>query len=271
MKKHHRWFIAAFLFILCFSSCATHLSRVPEDFTSRYIKADFSAMNSPADENGLGDTKIYLECRISDFEIIGGSIACVAEDSDKNKWLILLEEEKNALLEHYKEYENKEIVLCGRYLGYSEVKKMPSITLVKFCEISSGNIVHGMLYAVENAIENGTAKEDAEIVADLENKIIAGDLKYNNVYKEGDTIYIIMPTVEDALLYLTIGDKNFLDLWNQLCELMCKLSANEKIELNKIGRSDLHICVEIVDEDGITLYSARDGKEMLNATTVISN
>ena len=105
-------------------------NKVSQNFTDGYEKAVFSKFNSFASENGLGGTKVYLDCIIDRTSIIdtdeGKLIVGYLIDNDNNNWLALL---NGTVFVNEKEYNSvvgKPIVFCAVYDGYSATEKCPS-------------------------------------------------------------------------------------------------------------------------------------------------
>lgn len=96
------------------------------EFIDDFEKANFEKFNSPASENGLGDTLIYIDGvpieKIEDSE----SFCYIIQQSDGNKWFVLISNSSDDICE---ELLNENIRLFGTYMGYSEVYKMPAMTV----------------------------------------------------------------------------------------------------------------------------------------------
>lgn len=122
-------------------------NKVPLNFTDGYELAEFSKFNSPASENGLGGTKIYLDCVINNIRIIdtdaGGVLAGYLTDNNDNKWMSLLHVIPVVNEKEFDGIINKPIVLCGEYSGYSGTEKMPVIDLCELCVKETGEIKSG--------------------------------------------------------------------------------------------------------------------------------
>lgn len=121
-----------------------------QNFTKGFELADFSKYNSPASENGLGDTPVYINCAITKVEImdIGNdvtkAIVGYATDDGNNQWFILL---NGTILDDESTFKNiigQPLILCGIYQGYSEVKSMPHINLSKLYVKNTGNVITGI-------------------------------------------------------------------------------------------------------------------------------
>lgn len=123
-------------------------NKVPQNFTDGYEKAVFSKFNSFASENGLGGTKVYLDCIIDKTSIIdtdeGKVIVGYLIDNDNNNWIALL---NGTVFVNEKEYNNvvgKPLVFCAVYDGYSTTEKMPFIYLDELCVKETGEIKSGI-------------------------------------------------------------------------------------------------------------------------------
>jgi hypothetical protein len=119
-----------------------------QDFTKGYELAEFSKFNSPASENGLGDTPIYINCVIDNTEVmtVGEQqmILGYLTDSSGHKWMCMLNTTVFDSESNFKNIVGKDVVLCGIYSGYSSVKQMPVIELNKLYVKNTGEIKTGI-------------------------------------------------------------------------------------------------------------------------------
>lgn len=141
----------AMLITLC--ACTTTPSldaenRIPDDFTNGYEKADFDAMNSPASENGLNNTLVYIYCRVDKIETQDDTFFAHVTDSDNHKWMIILNLSTKSSIDTYQELMGEEMMLCGFYQGFSDSFNKPFIIMSKLCLPDSGEIIPGWMYDV---------------------------------------------------------------------------------------------------------------------------
>lgn len=119
-----------------------------DNFTKGYEKAKFEKFNSFASENGLGGTKIYINCVIDETEILEAdstkSILGHITDEDGNKWLVNLHFIPAVSETYFDKYIGKNIVLKAVYDGFSGTRKMPYIILEEFLVNETGEIVYGV-------------------------------------------------------------------------------------------------------------------------------
>lgn len=117
-------------------------------FAKGYELAEFSKFNSPASENGLGDTPIYINCVIDSTEVmtVGEQqmILGYLTDSSWHKWMCMLNTTVFDSENNFKNIVGKDVVLCGIYSGYSSVKQMPVIELNKLYVKNTGEIKTGI-------------------------------------------------------------------------------------------------------------------------------
>ena len=121
-------------------------SNLPTDFFDNYEEAKFDKFNSPASENGLADTSVWIEGKITDyFSFFGTEEASEFEyycgtliDKDNNKWFLLFDENvmmdnetKNSMLNNYQNLQNHNAIVCGVYAGYSGKHCAPSVYSTK--------------------------------------------------------------------------------------------------------------------------------------------
>lgn len=119
-----------------------------QEFTKGFELAEFSKYNSPASENGLGNTPIYMNCIIDNTEVIAAGeqkmILGYLIDSAGCKWMCMLNTTTLDGESNFKSIIGKDIVLCGIYSGYSSAKQMPVIELNKLYVKNTGEIITGI-------------------------------------------------------------------------------------------------------------------------------
>ena len=126
----------------------------------KYVKADFSKLNSFASENGLGGTKVFVVGQLTDInEVDNGtdvSFMGIFEDTDHHQWIIHLNTETFTPKETYSKALGKKSIALGTYDGFSDLMKKPTITLDKLYLIESKEIINGIGLILEmgSKIEN---------------------------------------------------------------------------------------------------------------------
>lgn len=107
------------------------------DKISDYQYADFDKFNSPASENGLGGTQIYVDGIFEKiFEVedyLYGRLK-----SGNNKWCVGLSNTSETSLSKLSFLEGKDVRLFGVYQGYAENFDMPLLLCVKFTLSDTG-------------------------------------------------------------------------------------------------------------------------------------
>lgn len=97
---------------------------------------EYEKFNSPAEENGLGDTHIYVEGTVLSQEVMdnneeeSSTIApqyriITIKQKDGNKWIIGMPSETKI-----EEIKNKYVRAFGMYQGFSDVKDLPALFIV---------------------------------------------------------------------------------------------------------------------------------------------
>lgn len=124
------------------------LAEIPDEFIVGYEKAEFEKYNSPASENGLGGTKIYIAGRLIRTEVLNAegtkTILGYVSDKDDNVWLIKMHVIPIVSEDHFASAVGKTVVCTVIYDGYSGVKEMPSTTLNELLIIETGTVIYGM-------------------------------------------------------------------------------------------------------------------------------
>lgn len=119
-----------------------------EEFVAGFDKAEFAKYNSPASENGLGGSKIYITGIFEKTEILTTAVSQMIlgylRISDGNIWLIKMHTAPLVPLNYYDSFVGKEIVCTVIYDGFSGVKQLPSTTLYQLMLLDSGVVVDGL-------------------------------------------------------------------------------------------------------------------------------
>lgn len=143
------------------------IDKVPQGFTDGYERADFSKYNSPAEENGLGGKKVYIDCVIDNIQLLnidgfGNYITGYLTDSDGHKWLGLLHSDMFVSANEFDGIVGKRVLYCGTYEGYSEAEKLPVIYLSELCVKETGEIKSGIqkLLALSGDVTTDTTEEE---------------------------------------------------------------------------------------------------------------
>ena len=119
-----------------------------QTFTEGYEKANFTKFNSPAIENGLKGTKIYIQGILKKTEILETSESNVIlgfiEDDEKNTWLAELSFIPIVTENEYDSAINNSIVCNVVYSGFSNKYEMPVVVLDEMLVLDSGEKFNGM-------------------------------------------------------------------------------------------------------------------------------
>lgn len=117
------------------------------DFTYGYEKAEFDKYNSYATENGLADTKIYIECTINEIEILEAdgteSIIGYVTDEEENHWLVHMHVVPIVSETYFDKYIGKRVVMKGVYSGFSGKMQMPFMVLDEMLVVSDDTVING--------------------------------------------------------------------------------------------------------------------------------
>lgn len=127
---------------------------IPDNFFLGYEKAEFDKFNSPAKENGLGESRIYFYCTLNKTEILvtdaSTAILGYVTDDYNNEWLIHLHFLPAVSETYFDSYMGKSLVLKGVYTGFSGVKNLPCVTLDEMIVLETGEKVSGMQKLLDN-------------------------------------------------------------------------------------------------------------------------
>lgn len=128
---------------------------IPAGMTDGYEFGEFDRFNSPASENGLGDTMIwfngsYDKVTTIDVPEAGAGVQvylATTTDEGGNKWLVQLDANTLESIDKYTELEGHKLCFVGQYQGYSQLYGMPSIMMERAFDRTTGNMVSSAWFA----------------------------------------------------------------------------------------------------------------------------
>jgi Telomeric repeat-binding factor 2. len=128
-----------------------------------YVAAEFDKYNSPASENGLGNTKVYFSGKVKELTTVDNyKIAMIEDNSGKeNIWCV-------TFLDNYiysKLKENTKITVFGYYIGYSSVKNAPTVYYANGYFNGEWNEYEDVM-GLFKTLEKDSAKTDTAIIDD---------------------------------------------------------------------------------------------------------
>lgn len=92
-------------------------------------RADYDKYNSPASENGLDGTKIFLDGIAYECEESDGVLWLIIQQSDEKKWLVGFSDEPEKDKDMMDDIVGKSVRVFGKYLGYSDAYEMPAFSV----------------------------------------------------------------------------------------------------------------------------------------------
>ena len=121
---------------------------IPADFISGYKEAEYSKYNSPASENGLGGSLIYIEGTLKKTEILDTdgtpSIFGYVADADGNTWLVMMNCVPIVTETHFDAAIGKTVVCTVVYDGYSGTYNLPFAILNELMILENGTVFNGV-------------------------------------------------------------------------------------------------------------------------------
>ena len=124
-----------------------------KDFVNGFEEAQFSKYNSPASENGLDGTKIYIKGKLEKTEILkttaSDTILGFIKDEEGNTWLIMMHYIPAVTETHYDNMIGKNVICNVVYDGYSGKYNMPSTVLDEMLVLEDGTRLNGMQKLIE--------------------------------------------------------------------------------------------------------------------------
>ena len=126
---------------------------VIDSFVEGFESAEYDKFNSPASENGLGGTCIYIRGTLEKTELLEASgtqsILGYVVDEDGNTWLIQMHTVPVVSETYFDEAKGKEVVCTAVYEGYLGKKELPYVILDELLILDDGSILNGMQKLLE--------------------------------------------------------------------------------------------------------------------------
>lgn len=113
---------------------------LPTEMTDGYEAAEFSKYNSPADKNGLANTKVRIEGTAGQIETTDG-VFYTDVKADDGTWTVVLDSESFQDKSIYETLVGKKVAVSGVYQGFSEVTKQPVINAIRVFDYSTGGLL----------------------------------------------------------------------------------------------------------------------------------
>ena len=128
----------------------------PTNFYEGHEFAEFNKFNSPASENGLGGTMVWLEgsyenimtIDLPDVQVGVQGFTAFVTDSEGNTWIITLDINIYNPIEKYDVLCNHNLVILARYDGFSDTYHVPAVILEKAFDRVTGSIIASTVYVV---------------------------------------------------------------------------------------------------------------------------
>lgn len=137
-----------------------------------YVKPDYNTYNTPAKENNLGGTKIYVDGVFE--EIIDNATILAKLDNNGEKWMVGLAPNTDVTTADFEKFLNKKVRIFGVYNGQSGKYNCPVIASIKFSFPNTGECHHiteyfatGMAFfeGFESSYINGSKELNGNYVA----------------------------------------------------------------------------------------------------------
>lgn len=170
--------------------------------------ADYEKYNSPASENGLGGTLIYVDGVVKTKVTAENVLAMVVNQEDGKSWVVSVTDRPEEDGHIVDELLEKNIRIFGVYQGYSSVYNMPAMAVADEngkieVENEDGSFKEG--FAFKEYYENrfgaeskkeSSQKENSEIFADLKNSCL--ESVRNNATEDQEYLELAMKDLEDS-------------------------------------------------------------------------
>ena len=173
-----------------------------DSYTYGLEKAEFSKFNSPASENGLGGTAVYLKGVLTEVDYMdtesGEIILGYITDEDNNAWLSIMHTTSLVGKRIYARAIGKQVTILGIYGGFSEVKKMPSLYLYELRIDDLGDTIDGLQKNIKDGAFDRNTKNDTVIMYTVDGKtkvVLAKDVEnYKKLSWYSTPTYVLYST-----------------------------------------------------------------------------
>lgn len=141
-KKTKKWIAAALALTAClmvvgcgrggrdaFGGETTDETVEKPDMINGFEEAVFEKFNSPAKENGLGGTPIYIEGKALTKITEEGVLAFTVEQGNGNSWVAYVTDEAEEDGKIVDDTIGRYVRVFGEYAGYSDVYEMPVLAM----------------------------------------------------------------------------------------------------------------------------------------------
>lgn len=128
---------------------------IPPGFAGDYAFGLFEAYNTPAEENGLGDTMIWFNATYDAVSTIDmpdvkpgmQAFVALAKDEGGNTWVLQLDWNEYEPIDKFVAMQGHQLCIAGMYLGYSEVYQAPAVLVEKVFDRMTGDIVYSTWFS----------------------------------------------------------------------------------------------------------------------------
>ncbi len=162
------------------------LKDVPPGFCTGYEEAEFERFNSFASENGLGDSRIWIQGSYEDVSALENegthTLYAIVTDDENNQWVVPLDIKELSANIDYQTLFGHTLVFRGVYTGYSKLFNMPVINMMGIYDRNTGDLINSIafnqIYADHNE-DNTPSKEEepAPEPAKEDNETIRPEIK----------------------------------------------------------------------------------------------
>ncbi len=221
---------------------------VPSGFYRNYEEAEYDKFNSYARDNGLEDTKIWIEglsdgvmtMKSDDMDIYYTTI----EQEDGRKWLVGLDTSIMSIAGDYEGIKGHVLCFRGSYRGFSDVYEMPAMCMTKMFDRTTGTIISSAAFSELD--EDSKANETVDEITQA--KVVDTTVEEKSTQQTSSSEEKIETDVDNKTP--TMGEKNAL------------AKAKEYLRLTAFSRKGL---IEQLEFEGFTNTESEYGADNCGA------
>lgn len=232
-----------------------------------FQRANFDKFNSPASENGLGGTKIYIDGILEDVDIIKDTNILYGVLNDSvGKWNVNISLEGKKFIKTAELLEGVSVRIFGVYAGFSSKFDRPTVDLIKLTKLETAESFHALEYMslysaaydgfIEGIISSAKELNSKDYITENEDnfvKKIENKCQENIVLLGSDTIDNITEyiyEIKDKDITLSIEKNNKMSEFTKVHILFAN-ELNEQIYCAVVQTFD----TKMSSKDAIDIYN----------------
>lgn len=177
---------------------------ISDDFLDGYQFAVYKKYNSPAEDNGLGNTPIYFFGILTEISLLSinsdtlGNAYFGTVETSEGSWAVVLDYENISPNGDYSAYIDSPVIICGIYQGFSGTEQMPCVMMKKMYSSNHGEMTSGIsiLYQIAGDEISTTSSSPEPEVSTAPDTVSIADVPREHVFSQSGSGDSIIQSVE---------------------------------------------------------------------------